>query len=93
MPPTTGSRFGAGEQGPGLSVGTSLGRVEIEEGALYQSCRGLLQAGGKLKGCPVPSPRCGVDGWKGKGASVVLGEDTAAHEKRKGTVGRRWDRG
>lgn len=67
-------------------VGTAWGDMEIEEGALCQSCRGLLQASGRLTGCPGPSPRCGVDGWKGKVASVVLREDEAALKKGKGTV-------
>lgn len=87
MPPTTGPRSGAGVHGSGLSVGTAWEDVEIEERALCQGCTGLLQSGGRLKGCLGPSPRCGVDGWRGKGASAVLGEHAATQEKRKGDSG------
>lgn len=75
------------EQERRVHGGHRLGRYEVEEGALCQGCRGLLQA--RLTDCPGPCPRCGVDGWKGKAASAVLGEDGAALEKGKGTVGKK----
>lgn len=90
MPPTTGPRSGAGVHGSGLSVGTAWEDVEIEERALCQGCTGLLQSGGRLKGCPGPSPRCGVDGWKGKGLPQCLGNMQLPKRKEKGTVGKKW---
>lgn len=77
------------EQERRVHGGPTWGGVEVEEGGLCQGCRGLLQASGSLTGCPGPSPTCGVDGWKGKAASIVLGEDEAALEKGKGTVGKK----
>lgn len=88
--PPTGPRFEVGERSTGPVMGTAWGGVGIEERVLLQGCRGLLQAGGRLSGCPGPSP---VVGWRGserKGVSVMLGEVAAPCEKGKGKVGKKW---
>lgn len=52
-----------------------------EEGTLPQGCIGLLQARGRLKGCPRLSPRCGA-------AIVLAGRHGCPMAE--GKVGKSW---